>query len=55
MEAKISIQLIAPEKETNRSCDLKCVLFLLIYIHIIKVQTEQDLNARGTRTCVLLG
>ena len=40
MQAKVSVQLIAPDKATKQSRDLKCVLFLLIYIHIIEVQTE---------------
>ena len=44
MQAKISIQLIALDKATKQSRDLKCVLFLLIYIHIIEVQIEQDLK-----------
>ena len=56
MQAKISIQLIAPDKATKQSRDLKCVLFLLIYIHIIDVQTEEDLKApRARGAYVLLG
>ena len=55
MQAKISIQLIAPNRANKQSHDLKCVFVLLIYINIIEVHTEQDLKAQGTRACVLLG
>ena len=48
MQTKISIQLIAPDKAIKQSGDLKCVFVFgnLIDIHIIEVQTEQDLKAK---------
>ena len=54
MQAKISIQLIAPDKAMKQSLDLKCVFVFtnLPDIHIIEVQTEQDLKAQRTRACV---
>ena len=48
MQAKISIQLIAPDKATKQSRFFE----VLIYIHIIEVQVEEDLKAQGNRTCV---
>ena len=54
MEAKISIQLIAQDKATEQSRDLEFVFVFANYIHIIEVQTEEDLKAQGNRACVVL-
>ena len=53
IQAKISIQLIAPDKVIKQSRDLKCV-FVYANLHDIhiEVQTEEDLKAQRTRACV---
>ena len=51
MQAKISIQLIAQDKATKQSRDLKFVFVFANYIHIIEVQIEEDLKAQGKRAC----
>ena len=51
MQAKNSIHIAAPNKATKQSRDLIVCYVLFTILR----SPEQDLNAQGTKACVLLG